>query len=104
MTQPYPLTATLLTPSTRKRLPQRLRSNGLVGSDNRGLGSFRKLGFNPLLIIIDSLVLGHGIRHHNCSLGMAAFCCSEQPVSAQRHRVPLPTAGFEDHLVCSEWL
>jgi len=30
MTQPYPLTDTLPTPSTRKRLPQRLRSNGLL--------------------------------------------------------------------------
>jgi hypothetical protein len=29
MTQPYPLTGTLPTPSTRKRLPLRLRSNGL---------------------------------------------------------------------------
>src|SRR5712692_7318512 len=32
MTQPYPLTGTLPTPSTRKRLPLRLRSNGLRGS------------------------------------------------------------------------
>ena len=32
MTQPYPLTRTLPTPSTRKRLPLRLRSNGLIGS------------------------------------------------------------------------
>src|SRR5450631_97590 len=32
MTQPYPLTVTLPTPSTRKRLPLRLRSNGLLGS------------------------------------------------------------------------
>jgi len=31
MTQPYPLTGTLPTPSTRMRLPLRLRSNGLVG-------------------------------------------------------------------------
>jgi len=35
MTQPYPLTGTLPTPSTRKRLPLRLRSNGLRGA---GLG------------------------------------------------------------------
>src|ERR1019366_10457192 len=35
MTQPYPLTGTLPTPSTRKRLPLRLRSNGLVGSDDQ---------------------------------------------------------------------
>jgi hypothetical protein len=32
MTQPYPLTGTLPTPDTRKRLPLRLRSNGLLGS------------------------------------------------------------------------
>src|ERR1700728_1116910 len=32
MIQPYPLTGTLPTPSTRKRLPLRLRSNGLRGS------------------------------------------------------------------------
>jgi len=31
MTQPYPLTGTLPTPDTRKRLPLRLRSNGLPG-------------------------------------------------------------------------
>ena len=31
MTQPYPLTSTLPTPSTRKRLPLRLRSNALIG-------------------------------------------------------------------------
>ncbi len=29
MTQPYPLTGTLLIPGTRMRLPLRLRSNGL---------------------------------------------------------------------------
>ena len=32
MTQTYPLTATLPTPSTRKRLPLRLRSNGQLGN------------------------------------------------------------------------
>ena len=32
MTQPYPLTGTLLIPGTRMRLPLRLRSNGLLGS------------------------------------------------------------------------
>jgi hypothetical protein len=32
MTQPYPLTGTLLIPGTRMRLPLRLRSNGLPGS------------------------------------------------------------------------
>src|SRR5271166_3406536 len=34
MTQPYPLTGTLPTPSTRKRLPLRLRSNGLLARNN----------------------------------------------------------------------
>jgi hypothetical protein len=38
MTQPYPLTGTLPTPSTRKRLPLRLRSNGLLGSEGRDCG------------------------------------------------------------------
>jgi len=35
MTQPYPLTGTLPTPDTRKRLPLRLRSNGLGGNQWR---------------------------------------------------------------------
>jgi len=47
MTQPYPLTGTLLTPSTRKRLPQRLRSNALV-STNGSLPASRVLGTDPL--------------------------------------------------------
>jgi hypothetical protein len=34
MTQPYLLTGTLPTPSTRKRLPLRLRSNGDMGSQS----------------------------------------------------------------------
>jgi len=33
MTQPYLLTGTLPTPSTRKRLPLRLRSNGCIESE-----------------------------------------------------------------------
>jgi hypothetical protein len=37
MTQPYPLTGTLPTPSTRKRLPLRLRSNGLLGTAKKRL-------------------------------------------------------------------
>ena len=54
MTQPYPLTGTLPTPSTRKRLPLRLRSNGLVGSDERhsqGLNQIKSLSPHHRFVI-----------------------------------------------------